>query len=118
MGKITVILAPERSRTRILVRSGDCDMMKAVLGPIAQAHERAARTLLESLSLWQQQKLSVVLRVDDPFDGHALGLCDALGFGERSLHYNVGVALRPPRRALHGVGDFGDMRRLAIEEAV
>lgn len=118
MEKITVVLAPEQTRTRLLVLNGEHDIMKAILGPASQGHRRAVRTLLEGLSLWQQQTLSVVLHVDDPFDGHALGLCDALGFGERNLHYEVGIALPRTRRSIRGIGDFGDLRRVEVAAVV
>jgi len=119
MQKITVVLAPEPTRARILVRRGEQDMMKAVLGPVGRAHATAARTLLEGLALWHQQPLDVVLCVDDLFDGHALGLCDALGFGERNVHYEVGLAQLPRRRrTIAGVGDFADLRRLELGEVL
>ena len=77
-------------------------------------------TLLEGLSLWHQRPLSVVLSADVLDDGSALGLCDALGFG-RALHYEVAVAVgerrgRRRRRELRGLGDFRDLRQLALWE--
>jgi len=118
---ITVTIAPERDRVRLLATTPTHDLMKAILGPIHTAHPRAAATLLEGLSLWHQSPLSVVLSADDMGDGSALGLCDALGVGERTLHYKVGLAFleRPARghrrrRDLRGLGDFRDMRQLAF----
>jgi hypothetical protein len=117
MDSITVVVAPEPMRVRMLVRRGGRDMMKAVLGPVQTAHPRAVATLLEGLALWHQQCLGVVLCVDDPFDGCALGLCDALGFGARNVHYEVGIAqLGLHRRALTGIGDFSDLRRVDLAE--
>ena len=112
MERISVIIASDPTRVRILVRGREGDLLKAVLGPLGQAHPQAARTLLEGLSLWHQQPLAVVLRVDDSFDGHALGLCDALGFGERNLHYEVGIAHQRTMRRLSGIADFSDLREL------
>ncbi|MGH7440671.1 MAG: hypothetical protein ACRENE_33685, partial [Polyangiaceae bacterium] len=89
---ITVTIAPEPDRVRILATTPTHDLLKAVLGPPEQAHPRAAATLLEGLSLWYQRPLSVVLSADGSDDGCALGLCDALGFG-RTLYYEVGVAM-------------------------
>lgn len=111
---ITVAIAPEPSRVRILATTTTQDVLKAVLGPPSMAHPRAAATLLEGLALWHQRRLSVVLSADDPGDGCALGLCDALGFG-RSMHYEVGLAFADERRArrrseLRGLGDFRDLR--------
>lgn len=80
---------------------------------------QAASTLLEGLALWQQRPLGVVVCVDGRSDGHALGLYDALGLGRRTLHYEVGVAYhRARRRRLSGVGDFRDLRRLAVAEVM
>lgn len=112
MQRISVIIAPDPARVRILVRGSEGDILKAVLGPPGQAHTRAARSLLEGLSLWHQRPLAVVLCADGPFDGHALGLCDSLGFGDRNLHYEVGIAHRRTTRRLSGVADFSDLREL------
>ncbi|MEY2936166.1 MAG: hypothetical protein RL033_6915 [Pseudomonadota bacterium] len=91
-----------------------------VLAPAAAMHRRAAATLLEGLSLWHQQPLSVVLYADTPDAGCAMGLFDALGFGERTLHYEVGLALRDGRRRrrLGGVADFRDLRQLGLRVEV
>jgi hypothetical protein len=79
-------------------------------------HRRAASTLLEGLSLWHQRKLSVVLYADALDDGCAMGLCDALGFGEETVHYQVSVAVndRRRRRLLGGLGNFRDLRQLSL----
>lgn len=79
-------------------------------------HPTAARTFLEGLALWQQHPLSVVLYVDEPDDGCAMGLLDGLGMGERTLHYDVGIAVRgrTRRRRLGAVGNFRDLRELAL----
>lgn len=121
LDKIMVTIAPERDRVRILARAGAQDLLKAVLGPAQSTHPRAAATLLEGLSLWHQQALSVVLLAADSSDGSALCLCDGLGFGQRSVHYEVGIATRESRargrRTLSGLGDFRDLRQLSFWEA-
>jgi hypothetical protein len=121
LDKIVVTMAPERDRVRILARAGAQDLLKAVLGPAESTHPRAAATLLEGLSLWHQQALSVVLVAADPSDGSALRLCDGLGFGQRSVHFEVGIATRDRRarrrRVLSGLGDFRDLRQLSLWEA-
>lgn len=119
---ITVTICPESDRVRLLVMTPTHDLLRAILGPISGAHPKAAPTLLEGLALWHQQPLSVVLSADDADDGSALGLCDALGYG-RTLHYEVGLAFperrrgRRHRRDLRGLGDFRDMRELALWRA-
>lgn len=115
-------LAPEPHQTRMLVTCNGQDMLKAVLGPISSAHPRAAATLLEGLALWHEQPLSVVLCADDSVDSCGLDLYDALGFGRRTLHYDVGVVYR--RRGAHRgaksprFGDFRDLRKLGLGEVL
>ena len=116
MNPISVTIAPEATRVRLLAMAPQGEIMRAVLGPAARMHPRAAATLLEGLALWQQQPVSVVLYADVSGDGCAMGLLDALGGGVRTLHYEVEVALRHagrPRR-LGGVGNFRDLRQLAF----
>lgn len=117
MDQITVTLAPDAARVRMLVSNSSGEMLRAILGPTAAMHPRAASTLLEGLALWHQQRLSVVLCADGPDAGCAMGLFDALGLGERTLHYEVGIAMRDRparRRRLGGLGDFRDLRQLAL----
>jgi hypothetical protein len=119
MNSITVVLAAEPTRVRMLVRQGRRDVLKAVLGPAGQAHPRAATTLLEGLALWHQQQLGVVLCAEEPSTGCTLGLCNALGFGVQNVHYEVGVAhLGARHRTLAGIGDFSDLRQLDLMEAL
>lgn len=119
MERIHVVLSPESTQVRVLARADGQDLMKAALGPASSAHPRAASTLLEGLTLWQQRPLGVVVCVDGRSDGHALGLYDALGLGRRTLHYEVGLAYhRARRRRLSGVADFRDLRRLALAEVM
>lgn len=119
---ITVTIAPEHDRVRILATTPTHDVLKAVFGPARGAHPRAAATLLEGIALWHQRSLSVVLSADDSDEAFALGICDALGYG-RSLHYEVGLAFADHhghgrrRNDLRGLGDFRDLRQLAFWKA-
>lgn len=119
MDSITVMLSPEPTRTRMLAIGDGRDLLKAVLPPLSCAHPKAVVTVLEGLSLWTQQRLCVVLAVDEvaPSFCTSTDLCDALGYGTRSLYFEVGVAVREGRRAerIPGVGDFGDLRALRVE---
>lgn len=120
MDSMTVVLSPEPTRTRMLGTGQGRDVLKAVLPPLSCAHPKAVVTVLEGLSLWTQQRLSVVLAVDEEVPSFCTSteLCDALGCGTRSLHFEVGVALRQGRRVgrcLPGVGDFADLRALRTE---
>lgn len=119
-----VRLSAEATRTRVLITQGPTDIAKAILPPSSNAHPRATATLLEGLSLFLNERLCVVLCVDEhSVSCDALGLLDALGYGERSVFYEVGVAARGERaerrsRArtlrLPG-GDFRDLRQLTWE---
>lgn len=117
MDRITVTLAPERDRTRLLAMSGADELLRGLLAPPSEMHPAAAPTLLEGLSLWYQRPLTVVLCVGERSSGFELGLCDALGLGRRSLHYEVGVVVdetsHRPRR-LGGPGDFRALRRVSL----
>lgn len=117
MERITVTLAPERERTRLLAMSGPDELLRGLLGPPSEMHPAAATTLLEGLSLWYQQPLAVVLCVGERSCGSELGLCDALGLGRRNLHYEVGIAIDEARhrpRRLGGPGDFRALRRVSL----
>ena len=114
---ITVTIAPEPTRVRILATQSERDILKAVLAPATGIHPRAAATLLEGLSLWYQQTLSVVLCADESVDSSVMGLYDGLGFGHRQVHFEVGIAApvrRRSRKALLGLGDFRDLRQLSF----
>lgn len=117
---ITVTLASEKDKVRILASAPTHDILKAVLDSPRRAHPRAMATLLEGLALWHQRSLSVVLSADDADNGVAMHLCDALGYG-RSLHYDVDLAVAIPRapsrrRELRGLGDFRALRHLSTAE--
>lgn len=121
MESTIVVLSPERMQTRLLMTRPDRDLLKAVLPPLTMAHPRAVMTLLEGLSLWTQQRLFVALAVDEEGRSfaEAEGLCDALGYGTTSVHFEVGVVPRRSRRRgqrLPGVGDFRDLRGLTKGE--
>jgi len=121
MDSLTITIDPDRERTRLLMMHGTNEILRALLPPPTQAHPRAAATLLEGLALWYQHPLSVVLCVDDTSNSSALHLCDTLGFGERTLHYHVGIAVkdRPRRRhRIGGPGDFRELRRFAAMEVI
>lgn len=121
MERITVTIQPLRHETRMLVMAGRHEIMRAILGPITASHPRAAATLLEGLALWHQQPLSVVLCADDQVSLSATQMYDDLGFGVKTVHYEVEVACRDPQRRprrgrrIAGFGNFGDLRQLCIE---
>ena len=118
MERITVTMQPVPRETRLLVMAGRPEVMRAILGPTTASHPRAAATLLEGLALWHQQALSVVLCADVEACSSATRMIDDLGFGTRTVHYDVEVAFRShrrPGRRIHGLGDFRDLRQLCLE---
>jgi hypothetical protein len=87
--------------------------------PSQLQYERAVITFLESLALWLNAKLHVVLSVDAKEAGCCLGLTDELGVGVRSLFFDVEVRdrhvrRRRPGRRIRGIGDFMDLRQLRL----
>ena len=96
------------------------EILKAILASPRHAHPRAAATLLEGLSLWHQCPLSVVVCADAEEHSSGLYLFDHLGFGRRTLHYEVELAVAHPRdrRSKRIEDDFGDLRQLWFEEVV
>jgi hypothetical protein len=118
-----VRLSAEPTRTRVLITQGPMDIGKVILPPSSSAHGRATATFLEGLSLFLNERLCVVLCVDERSGSCSRhGLLDALGYGERSVFYEVAIAARGERRrerALHlpGGGDFRDLRQISWEWA-
>jgi hypothetical protein len=115
-----VLIAPSAIRTRVLVTEGPDELLRAVLpSPSQLQYERAVITFLESLALWLNAKLHVVLSVDVKEAGCCLGLTDELGVGVRSLFFDVEVRDRQVRRRragrrIRGIGDFVDLRQLRL----
>ena len=115
----TVVLIPSEARTRLLLTAGADELLRAVLPPPSQLqYERAALMLLESLALWLNAKLHVVLSVDAKEAGCCLGLTDELGVGVRSLFFDVEVrdrrVCRRRGQRIRGIGDFTDLRQLRL----
>jgi len=113
----TVVMIPSAARTRVLFMEGPDELLRAVLpSPSQLQYERAVISFLESLALWVNAKLHVVLSVDAREAGCCLGLTDELGVGVRSLFFDVEVRDRRVRRRrgqrIRGVGDFADLRQL------
>ena len=115
----TVAIIPSAARTRVLLTEGPDELLRAVLpSPSQLQHERAVISFLESLALWVNAKLHVVLSVDAREAGCCLGLTDELGVGVRSLFFDVEVRDRRARRRrgqrIRGIGDFADLRQLRL----
>lgn len=113
-----LMLAPSSRWTRVLLTHGPDELLRAVLPqPSLVRHERAATTFVESLALWLDVALPVVLSVIDRDAPSCLGLTDELGVGRQSIYYRVAVSSPAVRRRgtrIRGVGDFDDLRQLRL----
>jgi hypothetical protein len=101
-----VRLSVEPTQTRVLVTQGTRDIGKAILPPSGSAHPRATATLLEGLSLYMNERLCVVLSVDEwSASSDSLGILDAFGHGERSVFRAAGArgGKRRPRFAVGAI---------------
>ena len=102
--------------TRILVSDEAGDRLLARLPALHASHRWALRTLLESLALWSDRRLRVVLHADESCDWQRLGLADAFEFATDGLHLEVDIVPHEPRpshaKHLTGLGSFERERRL------
>ena len=118
MDRLVMTLKPSPLTTRLLVTLGDDEVLKAILPPPDKVHRRAASTLCEGLSLWFQRSVSVVLCADVEGNSSALGLCDGLGIGDKTVHFEVVLvepgAHRPRSRRIGGLGSFEDLRQMGL----
>lgn len=113
---IAILKASPRS-TRVLVRVGPDDVLKAILSPPpVTAHPRALATFLEGLALWHQARLHVVISAADLAAWYQHGLVDDLYGSIDSVHYTVDVRYPDAdrRQRIEGLGDFRDLRQLAL----
>jgi hypothetical protein len=111
MQKPRVVIRQRHEQTRLLLMHDGQELLKAVL-PYRPAHRRAAQAVLEGLALWLGRPVSVVLYVDGSANSSALDLCDVLGFGVETLHFDVEVV--HPRNI--GLGSFRDLREIATDD--
>lgn len=118
MNRYTLTVAPGETRTRILLTDGTDELLRAQLPPGRQIrHGRATATLLEGLSLWLDARLSVALSAEAQDASYYLGLVDDLGCATRSVFFDVELvepAARRRGKKISGVGDFRDLRQLAL----
>lgn len=119
MDRYIVTIIPSSMRTRVLLTHGPDELLRANLPPPSSIHyEQATSRVLEGLSLWLDQKLHVVLSVDEKDVSLCLGLTDEMGIGHHRVYYEVAVAMRHvrPRRGIRirGIGNFAELRQLAV----
>jgi hypothetical protein len=117
MSRLTAILTTTTEATRVLVRVGDDEVLKASLPRWSTApHARALPTLLEALALWHQQPVHAVLAATDEAWWFRNGLVDALGLGCDGVHFTVELRRRARgrRQRIVGLGNFDDLRQLVL----
>jgi hypothetical protein len=113
----TAILKTSPRATRVLVRLGDDEVLKAILpAPAPPPHVRALPTLLEAIALWHQAPVRAVLAAAEQESWLRLGLVDPLELGRGTVHYTVELLHRAPGRGqrISGLGSFDDLRQLAL----
>lgn len=117
MFRPTAILRTSPCSTRVLVRLGNDEVLKAVLRPPSSPpHPRALPTLLEAIALWHQAPVHVVLSATEVESWFRLGLVDPLYLGVNTVHYTVELRDRHHgrRQRIAGLGSFVDLRQLAL----
>lgn len=118
MDELVMTIAATARETRILLKQGPDEVLKARLRAVSQpAHRFAGPMLCEAMALWHDQRVRAVVSAESEDTLFALGLCDGLGISHATLHYVVQPLLKddPPRRGqrLRGLGDFRREHRLA-----
>lgn len=112
-------IAADRQQTRILVTWMGTDVGKLILPGVQDKHPRAMATLLEGISMCLGERVRVVLSVDEQSSIFGLeGVLDGLGFGQRSVFFDVGIAGRLRKGSARKIllrGDFRDLRQLGLE---
>lgn len=86
---ITVTIRVRQGQATLRLKHGQREKLVARLGSIDRIHRLALVTLLEGLSLWYQTTLHVALIADSEQIESWTGLVDGLGFGLRTLHFEV-----------------------------
>jgi hypothetical protein len=107
---ITVAIAATLEETRLLATRGRREVLRARLMPPSRAHRWAAPLLLESLALWCQQPVRVVLYAESAVLSSGSQLIDDLGFARCTLFYEVEL-LEPGGGERGGRGGFDELRR-------
>jgi hypothetical protein len=111
-----IVIHPQAHATLVLGLWRSQEFLRASLPTASLAQPQAAPLLLESLSLWYQRQVRVVLSADSDLISSRLAISDGFGGGRRSEHYAVEVWPHDSElrgRQLGGVADFGSLYQLA-----
>ncbi len=98
MPSYTMLISVRRSKTHLRLMAGEQLMLRATLPPPASFWTgKPVKALLESLAIWLDTHLHVVLDAAERADGFTLELTDETGTGLRTLFYDVECRERPRR---------------------
>jgi len=111
---ITVTIAPEPRRVRILAQTPQHRVLQAILSPISTRQGRALPLLLEALSACQPDALSVVLCADESGTGLLSETFGVLADAGTS-RWSLGLAVVAGRRRCgadwrHAFDDLGQLQ--------
>lgn len=111
--KTWVMMTATAKQTRMVVTTGEKVMLRASLPPLAKVvHERAAKVLLEALSLWLDEELCVALCADDTVNCFRFDLADEGGAGAHTVYYTIEIVARKQRA--RGGAEAGDVGQLTL----
>jgi hypothetical protein len=111
---ITVTIRIRQGQLTLRLQYGQREKLVARLGHVHNVHRLALVTLLEGLSLWYQTTLHVALIADSEQLESWTGLVDGLGFGLRTLHFEVEpVRPRPHLESVQGTVEIHNTRGMA-----
>ena len=112
----TAFLKTSPHSTKVLVRLGGEEVLKAALLTPRTPHPRALPTLLEAMALWYQAPVHAVLCATVVAWWCRLGLLDDLCLSVDTVHYTVELRQRERerRQRIVGLGNFDDLRQLVL----
>lgn len=122
----TMVWSPRADSTRVMVRSGERIVLKAVLSP-GPAHPRAAQWLMEAIALWEGARVRGVIAADAAHDSYGSRFWDAaaMDFGGALYSLCLGGAPRCSGRQLSllddlvpELGAMSDLEAVLVDDAL
>jgi hypothetical protein len=113
---ITVAIAPEAKRVRILAHSHHQSLLQAVLKPLSPWSLRALPALLEALADYQSTPLDVVLCADESGSTALSGILTAIqAHGANKWPVGLAVVCNDRKHGANWGHRFDDLRQLHVE---
>lgn len=120
MRSIWMGIAPGKMTTRVVALDGPSNTILKAQLRTDPAHPRALGTLLEAIALWQGQPVRAALCADAEGLSYDSTICREAfsldGGALYSLVWAPASAHRRRRHRLDGLGSFGDLERLVVQE--